>query len=238
MSKFIQALKPTGILTAIAVTVFVGGVCTPSNVHAQEAESETAPSTTERQSTSSTEENKNRLREQREALEAKKQELQAAKDAAEARVKARHEAQQEKLSASQLEICNHREANINNRIMRIGDRSTKYLTLFNSISERAQDFYANKGNTLSNYGELIADVSEKKVAAEAAVGVINEMRASFNCDSANPKSAVDDFKVRLQTAVTALKEYRTSVKNLIVGIKSVNKAAGENTTSTTDEATP
>lgn len=234
MSKFIQPLQLRAgaiIVAAIITSVGVGPI---SSVHAQGSDGDKKSSTIDRQTTPSTDESQNRLRvQQQEALEAKKAE---AKEAAEAKLRARHEARQQKLSASQLEICKSREQNINNRIARIADRSTKHLELFTTISERAQTFYIDKGNALDNYDELVADVTMKKVAAEAAVASIADTSASFDCEGENPKVTIEEFKTSLKSAIDVLKEYRTSVKNLIVGIKSVNTVTSDNSSQPTDQA--
>lgn len=235
MSKFIQALQPRAAAIIVALAIITGGASTASNTYALGGESETKERTTERPVAPSVDDSQNRLRtQQREALEAKKQEAKAAKDAAEARLKARHEARQEKLSASQLEICKSRESNINNRIARIADRSTKHLELFDMIAIRAQSFYASNGNTLANYDELVADVAEKKAAAESAVTTISSTTVSFDCEGENPKVTIEEYKASLRASIEVLKDYRSSVKNLIIGIKSVNSDKVEDNSNTSD----
>lgn len=224
MSKFIQPLQPGAAAIIITLAAIVSGAVTTPNVYAQETEGARREASGDRRSAPPLDGNQERLRQQREAMETKRQEANAEKEAAEARLKARQEERLEKLSASQLEICKNREANINNRITRIVDRSTKHLELFNKISERAQAFYVTKGKTLANYDELVADVVTKKLTAETAVATIADTTASFDCEGENPKVTIEEFKTSLKTAIEVLKDYRTSVKNLIVGIKSVTSA--------------
>ncbi len=40
----------------------------------------------------------------------------------------------------------------------------------------------------------------------------------------NPKGVISSFKESLKAEITALKEYKTAIKNLIVGVKSVQGA--------------
>gem|GEM_PF-706529 len=152
----------------------------------------------------------------------------AARQAEEQAQKARQDAAKEKLSAAKLKVCNNRKANIDNRVARISDRIAKHLTLFNTISERAQAFYTTKGNTLANYDSLVADVAAKKAAAQTAVDAANAKKTSFSCDVAEPKLAIESYKAAVTDANTALKEYRTAIKALIVGIKSVNASTDDN----------
>jgi multidrug efflux pump subunit AcrA (membrane-fusion protein) len=236
MSKFIQSLQNKTIIFVAAFALSTAGIGSVSIANAEDGGNTQNDSTSESQKTPPTDDAQRRLRaQQREDLELKKQEMQTAKEAAEARLKARHEARQDKLSASQLEICKGREANINNRIARIADRSTKHLELFSKISERAQAFYVSKGISLANYDELVADVQAKKTAAETAVTSINNTTTDFDCTGENPKLTIEEFKSSLKTSIDILKEYRTSVKNLIVGIKSATATTPRDESQPTNE---
>lgn len=159
----------------------------------------------------------------------------AARQAEEQTLKARQDAAKEKLSAAKLKICNNRKANIDNRVARISDRVSKHLTLFNTISERAQAFYTAKGNTLASYDSLVADVAAKKATAQTAVDAANAKKTSFSCDVAEPKLAIEAYKLSVTEANAALKDYRAAIKTLIAGIKSVNPST-DNSTKSTGEA--
>lgn len=221
MSKFIQSLQFGTSAVIISLVAIVSGAITTSNASAQENVNGQDRANSSLRDTPTPDDNQERLRQQREALESKKAE---AKEAAEARLKARQEERLDRLSASQLEICKTREANINNRIARIADRSTKHLELFNEISERAQAFYESQDVTVTNYDELVADVATKKTAAEATVAGMASTTAGFECEGENPKVTVEAFKTNLKASIEVLKDYRTSVKNLIAGIKSATSA--------------
>ncbi|MDT4881115.1 hypothetical protein FQZ97_1169370 [compost metagenome] len=104
---------------------------------------------------------------------------------------------------------------------RISDRGQKQIDLFSSIAERTKAFYEKKGRELSNYDALVADVAAKKESAQDAVAMIAVRGAEFDCNSDDPKGSVTSFREHQKQAIAALKEYKTSVKNLIVGVKSV-----------------
>lgn len=137
-----------------------------------------------------------------------------------------------KLADAKLKACQNREAAINNIMTRIGDRGQKQLDLFTTIATRAGTFYTDKGKTLSNYNVLVADVTAKKVAAQTAVDTVKADSVTFKCDGTDPKGAVASFKDSLKSEITVLKDYKTAVKNLIVGVKSV-----QGTTTSTDNKT-
>jgi len=145
-------------------------------------------------------------------------------------------AAQTKSAEAKLKACQNREKAITNIMSRIADRGQKQLDLFTSIATKTEAFYTEKGKTLSNYNDLVAAVTAKKTAAQSTVDAIKSDSVSFNCDGTDPKGAATAFKSALQSEITALKDYKTSVKNLIVGVKSVqgttssadSKAAGGN----------
>jgi type II secretory pathway pseudopilin PulG len=163
--------------------------------------------------------------EQSAATEARRTAEQAAKErraAAEQALKDRKAAAKEKLSEAKLKICEKRQANINDRSTKIAERAAKHLAVFDKIAERVQTFYINKGNTLDTYDSLVSEVDAKRTAAQTTINTLAAVKSSFNCNSAEPKLAVEGFKTAMAEAQTALNEYRAAIKDLIVGVKSVN----------------
>ncbi|HSX35820.1 MAG TPA: hypothetical protein VLH84_02690 [Patescibacteria group bacterium] len=126
-----------------------------------------------------------------------------------------------KLAEAKLKVCQKRETTVNNIMARIADRGQKQLDLFTSIATRVETFYANKGKTLSNYDALVADVNAKKDAAQTEVDSVKATSVTFKCDGTDPKGTAQSFKGDLKAEIDALKAYKTAVKNLIVGVKSV-----------------
>lgn len=163
------------------------------------------------------------------AVPARAQDAQEQKTTAQTNAADRKEAAQTRLADAKLKACENRQKAIKNIMARVADRGTKQLDVFTKISERIQAFYTNKGKTLSNYDALVAEVNTKKAAAEAAVQTVKDSSTTFACDGDNPKGIMDSFKESLKAEITALKDYRTAVKNLIVGVKSV-----QGTTSSSD----
>jgi hypothetical protein len=126
-----------------------------------------------------------------------------------------------KLADAKLKACQNRETAINNIMGRIADRGQKQLDLFSTIATRVETFYTDKGKTLGNYDALVADVTAKKAAAQTEVDAVKASSVTFKCDGTDPKGAAASFKDGLKAEIDALKAYKTSVKNLIVGVKSV-----------------
>ncbi len=130
----------------------------------------------------------------------------------------RREASETKLTEAKLSVCLKHEAVIGNIVARMGDRGTKQLDVFTKIAERTEAFYKKSGKELANYDALVAEVTAKKDAAQAALPT---MLVTFKCDGTDPKGVASGFKTSRTNLITALKEYKTAVKNLIVGVKSV-----------------
>jgi len=137
----------------------------------------------------------------------------------------RRDAAQTKLADAKLKACQKREKAINNIMVRRAERAVKQIDVFKKIAERTEKFYTEKGKTLSNYSALVADVNAKKAAAQAAVDAVKANSITFKCDGTDPKGAAQLFKDSLKAEIAALKDYKTAVKNLIVGVKSVNGKA-------------
>lgn len=131
-----------------------------------------------------------------------------------------------KLADAKLKVCENRQKAITHIMARLADRGQKQLDLFSTIADRTESFYMSKGNTVANYDTLVADMFAQKSAAQSTVSTINSSSTTFDCNGVDPKGMVSSFRDSLKDEIAALKAYKTSVKNLIVGVKS---AQGINT---------
>ena len=134
-----------------------------------------------------------------------------------------------RLAANKLRVCEKRQKTVTNIMSRIADRGQKHIALFGTIATRTETFYADKGETLSNYDALVADVNAKAAAAQTTVDTIKSDSTGFSCDGSDPHGFVNSFKDSLKSEISALQDYRTSVKNLIVGVKSVQGTTASTT---------
>lgn len=148
--------------------------------------------------------------------------IQAAREKAQALLEAqkqqRQEARQAKLNEAKLKLCEAREKNITSIMNRAITRAQNQVKLFDTIAERVKAFYADKGVVLANYDELVAAIDQAKAEVESDIEVLKTL--SFSCDSDDPKAEVEAFKDGLENIRQSLKDYRTTVKDLIVGVKS------------------
>ncbi|MHB1864785.1 MAG: hypothetical protein ACYCPS_01295 [Candidatus Saccharimonadales bacterium] len=128
---------------------------------------------------------------------------------------------QSHLAAAQLNACQNRENAINNIMSRIDTRAQNQINLFSTIATRVENFYTSKGKTLSNYNQLVSAVNAAKTQAETDFGTL-KTNSTFSCSDNNPKGMVTAFQGYLKTEISDLQNYRTAVKNLIVGVASAN----------------
>src|SRR3989344_2909178 len=155
--------------------------------------------------------------------EAAKQEFERKREAA----KDELEQKKDKLKEDKLKICQGREDHISSSMTGAASRGEEKIALFSKIAERTEAFYVSKGKVLSNYADLVAAVNTAKAAAQAAVDTVTAGSDDFKCDGDNPKGTANLFKLNIQAMNDALKDYRTAVKNLIVGVKSVQATQGD-----------
>jgi len=129
-----------------------------------------------------------------------------------------HSAPGKRLGNASLRVCERRQTKINAIMDRSNARAKRQIALFTTIADRTKAFYVQKGHTLANYDELVAAVDSAKVKAEADLAALP---TDFACDSPDPKGTASSFKEGMKQEITDLKALKTAVKNLIVGVKSV-----------------
>jgi hypothetical protein len=137
-----------------------------------------------------------------------------------------------RLQDAKLRVCENHEKTITSVMKRITEKSKHQFTLFNTITERTESFYTKKGHILSNYDQLVSDVAAKKAAAQAEIDAVNSVGSTFTCTGSDPKGTLSTFRSSWKSEITALQGYRTSIKNLIVAVKSAQSTSGTTQTST------
>lgn len=154
--------------------------------------------------------------ERKAALQEKLEELKAERRAAAS----------QRLADNKLRVCEQRADNIEAIMERASARAERQLGVFTTIADRVKAFYVEKGYTLETYDDLVAAVDSAKADAEANLETLQGLEP-FDCESEDPKGQVEAFKLALQSINQDLKDYRTAVKNLIVGVKSAGGTTEE-----------
>ena len=142
----------------------------------------------------------------------------------------KRELAQNRLGEAKLRSCQARENSIKTRADSLQGLATNMMEKFDAITERVKEFYDTKvvpeGNTVENYDELLDDIDAKKEAVQNALDKAKDGISGFSCDGDDPKGLLTQYKEDMQAVKSALKDYRTSIKNLIVA---VHTAVGEKT---------
>lgn len=132
-----------------------------------------------------------------------------------------------KKEARMLKVCQTHERNIKNRLNSLTRLVTNQETKFDAIATRVENHYTTKlvpkGKTLNSYDALVADIVAKKTAVDTALTTAKTDAANFSCTADDPKAPLTQFRKDMQAVKSALKDFRKSVRNLIVAVRSVNE---------------
>lgn len=119
--------------------------------------------------------------------------------------------------------CQAKENAIKQRSLHLTQLVTLMETRFDTIASRVEGFYTSKvvpaGKTVPNYSTLVADIATKKVAVSTTLVVAQNDATGFNCTGNDPKAQLNQFRLDMQAVMGALKNYRVSIKNLIVAVR-------------------
>ena len=130
-----------------------------------------------------------------------------------------------RLTEARLKSCQAKEESIKNRLSHLNQLATNMQEKFDAIAERVKEYYTTKvvpsGKTVANYNTLVADITTKKTAVQTALTKAQGDVATFSCDGEDPEGYLTSFRTNMQAVKGALKDYRTSIRNLIVAIRSV-----------------
>jgi hypothetical protein len=144
--------------------------------------------------------------------------------------RAGHEA---KTAERRQQICENRKTGINKKITAFSKAADTKLTQFNNVYTRVKEFKTDKQLEVSNYAELVAAADAQQTTATEAVAALKELSADFDCTKTDPAQTLAAIKASTTDAKTALKDYRTSIKNIVVALAQVNKSS---TTGTDDQS--
>lgn len=141
-------------------------------------------------------------------------------EVAKARAEARKTA---RLDTARKTKCENVERNVANRAANFVRHAERHLEVFDKIAERTKAFAIEKDKQPDNYDALVSEAGAKRAQAVTDIESFKSMAAQFDCDSDNPTAAGKVLKEQAKVVRASLKEYRTSIKNLIVGVKSEGK---------------
>lgn len=137
---------------------------------------------------------------------------------------------QNKLQNGALTACEVHERVIQTRADNLQRYASNMLDTFNKIATRVEEYYTTSlvplGKTIANYDDLVSDIQKKRVVVENDLATAKSDADGFSCTGIDPKAHLTQFRVDMQEVKKALKEYRTSIKNLIVAVHNQAKPSG------------
>lgn len=126
-----------------------------------------------------------------------------------------------RLTEGSLRSCQAREDAIKKRAQQLGQLAGNMENTFDAIVQRVREYYLTKlvpaGKKAADYDSLDADIVAKKVAVQTSLTQA-QANTNFSCASDDPKAQMTQFREDMQKVIQALKDYRTSIKNLIVAV--------------------
>ena len=132
---------------------------------------------------------------------------------------------QNRLTEVKLKLCQAKENAIKKRTGQLTKLAATMQEKFDAIAGRVEEYYTSKvvpsGKTVANYDSLVADIQAKKGAVQTALTTAQNNAGTFACDGNDPKGQLSQFREDMRAVKSALKDYRTSIKNLIVAVHSV-----------------
>lgn len=150
-----------------------------------------------------------------------------------------------RLKDAKLKSCQSRQAAIQKRSDQLTKMATNMQDTFATITNRVKTYYTDtvlpSGKTVDTYDTLIATIATKQEAVGTALAKAQSDATEFSCTSDDPKAQLTQFRQNMQAVKSALKEYRTSIKNLIVAVHSVTgtiQSSSSPTASTSPTTSP
>lgn len=141
---------------------------------------------------------------------------------------------QNRLTEAKLKTCQAKENSIKTRFEHLNQLVTTMEEKFDAIAGRIEEYYTTNvvpsRKTVSNYDSLVADIAASKTTVQTGLTKTQNDIADFSCGGADPKAQLTAYRLDMQGVIQELKDYRTSIKDLIVAVRSV--------TGTTERANP
>jgi len=123
-----------------------------------------------------------------------------------------------KLTEIKLQRCELKSKEIVLRSNKLIETIENTEQKFTSISEGIKAYHIKRNEVLANYNSLVALIDSKKAAIGPLIEIVKSDVANFSCVGENPAGQLKKHKDDTQAVITALHEYRASIKNLILSI--------------------
>jgi hypothetical protein len=133
----------------------------------------------------------------------------------------------EKNEAQRQQVCENHQKAINLKLSNLGNRADRHLKAFDALFTKVKAYQDKNKLDVTNYDDLVADVTAKQAAATTAVANLKGNAGTINCGSGDVLSTLAVDKTTGDQARTALQAYRSSLKTLIDALINA-KTTGDN----------
>ena len=124
----------------------------------------------------------------------------------------------------QISRCAAQSDRITTIMNNSADQAARQLAIFRSIADKAVLFMNEKQLSVGGYAERAAELDTAHKQAEQSISNLKSAAEKFNCDNRQPRATVANFKSQAAKKRTALKHYKSAVRNLVVAIKTSHEA--------------
>lgn len=171
-------------------------------------------------------------------VEELKKKLEEKKAKAQSRIEEIKSNASEKTAEVREKACSARKNAFQKRMENAVAQAEKHKAVFDKIFTRVQDFKESNAVSVESYESLVAAANAAGVKVDDAIAALQSLNTDVDCtDPDAAATALSAFKETVTEAKTALKDYRTSIKNVLVAVKA-SVPSDDSEDSPTPTATP
>jgi hypothetical protein len=128
-------------------------------------------------------------------------------------------------------VCENIQKAVNNKLKAFNNAADKHLQRLDGVFTKLKDYQSTNNVAAENYDALVATATEKQTSATQAVQTLKDFGAVLDCSSDDPAASLQAVKTAAADARGALKDYRKSLKDIVVALA---QAKGDDTTNSDD----
>ncbi|MCL4353817.1 hypothetical protein M1615_05160 [Patescibacteria group bacterium] len=149
---------------------------------------------------------------------------------------------QNHLQGRRLQACQRIEKVLVHRSTHLVGLATQMEKTFTSIAQGVERYYLTKvvpsGTTLPSYDSLVADIATRENTLTPLVVAAQSDVTGFSCTGNNPGALMTQYRTDMQAVLKGLEDYRTSIKNLIVAVRTLPSINSNGAPSATSSSSP
>lgn len=123
--------------------------------------------------------------------------------------------------ADRQKACTARKAQLDRKFTKFTTEAKNALARYTTTFDKVQDYQSTNQLADDDYLQLVATATADKTAATGAVDALATVSTEIDCTADDPAITVTTVKTAVATAKSALKDYRSSIKAVIVSLLAV-----------------